>query len=221
MPVYFTPDYLKFFMELAPNNNKDWFDMNRDRYKKSVKEPFENFVEKLVTELRKTEEISGLKPADFIFRINKDIRFSKDKSPYKLQMSAAISKGGKKDMVNIGLYFELGPEHVGVYTGIYLPDKEQIDRIRRHIAKQPKKFDAIVNEKNFKATFGEVKGEKAKLLPPDLKAAAAAQPVIFNKQFYLQHTAEPDMIVEKDVLKYITGKYKHAKAFNDFIKEVL
>lgn len=208
-------------MELAPNNNKDWFDINRDRYKKSVKEPFENFVEKLIKEMRKTEEIMDGRPSDFIFRINKDIRFSKDKSPYKLQMSAAVSKGGKKDMVNIGLYFELGPEHVGVYTGVYMPDKEQMDRIRRHIAEYPKKFDAIINEKNFKATFGEVKGEKAKLLAPDLKPAAALQPLIFNKQFYLQHNAEPDIIVEKDVLKYILDKYKHAKAFNDFIKEVL
>lgn len=221
MPVYFTPDYLKFFMELAPNNNKDWFDANRDRYKKSVKEPFENFVEKLIKELKKTEDIMDAKPSDFIFRINRDIRFSKDKSPYKTQMSAAISKGGKKDMVNIGLYFELGPEHVGVYTGIYMPDKDQIDRIRKHIAKNHKKFEAIINEKHFKATFGEVKGEKAKILPPELKAAAATQPVIFNKQFYLQHTADADIIVEKDVLKYITDKYKHAKAFNDFIKQVL
>ena len=136
MAFYFTPDFLHFFMELAPNNNKDWFDNNRDRYKKSVKEPFENFVEKLIKELKKTEDVMDGRPSDFIFRINKDIRFSKDKSPYKLQMSAAISKGGKKDMVNIGVYFELGPEHLGVYTGVYMPDKEQIDRIRRHIAKR-------------------------------------------------------------------------------------
>ena len=161
------------------------------------------------------------RPSDFIFRINKDIRFSKDKSPYKLQMSAAISKGGKKDMVNIGVYFELGPEHLGVYTGVYMPDKEQIDRIRRHIAKNGKRLETILNEKHFKATFGKVKGEKAKLLPPDLKLVATQQPLIFNKQFYLQHTAEPEIIVEKDVLKYIAENYKHAKAFNEFIKEVL
>lgn len=221
MAIYFTPDFLHFFMELAPNNNKDWFDNNRDRYKKSVKEPFENFVEKLIKEMKKTEDIMDGRPSDFIFRINKDIRFSKDKSPYKLQMSAAISKGGKKDMVNIGVYFELGPEHLGIYTGIYMPDKEQIDRIRRHIAKNAKKFESIINEKHFKATFGEVRGEKAKLLPSDLKLAATQQPLIYNKQFYLQHTAEPEIIVEKDVLKYITDKYKNAKAFNDFIKEVL
>lgn len=221
MPTHFTPDYLKFFIELASNNNKEWFDKNRDRYKKNVKDPFEKFVEKLVTELKKTEEIMGAKPADFIFRINKDIRFSKDKTPYKLQMSAAVSKGGKKDMVSPGLYVELGPEHVGIYTGIYAPEKDLIDKVRHHIANNAKRFESILKDKNFKATFGEVKGEKAKLLSPDLKAAAATQPIIFNKQFYLQHTTEPEMIVDKDVLKYIVDKYKYAKAFNDFLKEVL
>ena len=88
MAIHFTPDFLNFFMELAPNNNKDWFDNNRDRYKKSVKEPFENFVEKLIKEMKKSEEIMDGRPSDFIFRINKDIRFSKDKSPYKLPRKA-------------------------------------------------------------------------------------------------------------------------------------
>jgi uncharacterized protein (TIGR02453 family) len=221
MSNYFTPDYLNFFIELAPNNNKDWFDKNRERYRKSVKEPFEIFVENLVKELKKTEEIMEGRPSDFIFRVNKDIRFSKDKSPYKLQMSAAVGKGGKKDMVNPGLYVELGPEHLGIYTGIYMPDKDQMHRLRHHIASNSKRFEVILNDKNFKATFGEVKGEKSKLLPPELKAAAVKQPLIFNKQFYLHHTAEPEIIVEKDVLKYIIDQYKHAKAFNNFLKEIL
>ncbi|MES2619062.1 MAG: DUF2461 domain-containing protein [Bacteroidota bacterium] len=222
MPTYFTPDYLKFFMELAPNNNKDWFDANRNRYKKSVKEPFEKFVGLMMEKVGKSEGINkDVKPSDCIFRVNRDIRFSKDKSPYKLQMSAAIAKGGKKDMVTPGLYFELGPEHVGIYTGIYMPDKDQIDTIRRHIAKNAARFEKIINDKNFKKSFGDIQGDKAKLLPPDLKAAAAKQPAIFNKQFYVMHRAEPDMIVEGDVAKYIVDTYKHAEAFNNFLKEVL
>lgn len=222
MPTYFTPDFLNFFIELAPNNNKDWFDINRDRYKKSVKEPFEAFVEKLIVELRKTEDLpKDLKASDCIFRINKDIRFSKDKSPYKLQATASISKGGKKDFVNPGLYIELGPEHLGIYTGVYLPDKEVINKVRHHIVAHLTQFESIINDKKFKATYGEVQGEKAKLLPPELKPIAVSQPLIFNKQFYLVHQNEPDMIVEKDVLKYIIDTYKVAKNFNQFIYQVI
>jgi uncharacterized protein (TIGR02453 family) len=222
MPTHFTPDFLNFFIELAPNNNKDWFDINRDRYKKSVKEPFEAFVEKLIIELRKTEDLpKDLKASDCIFRINKDIRFSKDKSPYKLQATASISKGGKKDFVNPGLYIELGPEHLGIYTGVYLPDKDVINKVRHHIAAHLPQFESIINDKKFKATYGEVQGEKAKLLPPELKTIAVSQPLIFNKQFYLVHHSEPDMIVEKDVLKYIIDTYKVAKNFNQFIYQVI
>lgn len=218
MPTHFTPDFLNFFIELAPNNNKDWFDINRDRYKKSVKEPFETFVEKLIVELRKTEDLpKDLKASDCIFRINKDIRFSKDKSPYKLQATAAISKGGKKDMVNPGVYFELGPEHLGIYTGIYMPEKEQLNQIRHYIAKNNTEFEKIISDKKLIQIYGEVKGEKSKILPPDLKPFAVKQPLVFNKQFYLVHTTSPEIIVEKDVLKYIVDTYKAAKKFNEFM----
>ncbi len=218
MPSHFTPDFLNFFIELAANNNKEWFDTNRNRYKKSVKEPFELFVSKLIDELRETEDLpKDLTPSNCIFRINKDIRFSKDKSPYKLQATAAISKGGKKDMVNPGVYFELGPEHLGIYTGIYMPDKEQIYRMRHYIAKNNAAFEKIITDKQFIKIYGEVKGEKSKILPPDLKPLAAKQPLIFNKQFYLMHTAPPEIIVEKDALKYIADTYKVAKNFNQFM----
>ena len=222
MSTFFTPDFLNFFIELAPNNHKDWFDINRDRYKKSVKEPFENFVEKLIIELRKTEDLpQDLKASDCIFRINKDIRFSKDKSPYKLQATASISKGGKKDFVNPGLYVELGPDHLGIYTGVYMSDKDIIAKIRHHIASNLGQFESIINNKKLKAIYGEVKGEKAKLLPPELKSLAISQPLILNKQFYLVHNAEPDIIIEKDVLKYIVETYKVAKSFNQFIYQVI
>ena len=220
--AYFQKDFLDFFIELAPNNHKDWFDENRKRYENSVKEPFKNFVTHIISKLDEIDSsFSEVEAKDCIFRINRDVRFAKDKQPYKTQVSAIVTPSGKKSKAINGVYFELGPEHLGVYTGVYMPDKEQIDRIRRHIAKNGKRLEAILNEKHFKATFGEVKGEKAKLLPADSKLAATQQPLIFNKQFYLQHTAEPEIIVEKDVLKYIAEKYRHAKAFNDFIKEVL
>src|SRR5690606_4197407 len=95
--AYFTSDFIEFFKELAANNNKEWFDENRERYQKNVKIPFEKFVAALMAELKKDDpELTG-DPKKAIFRINRDIRFAKDKTPYKLNRSAAISKYGKKD----------------------------------------------------------------------------------------------------------------------------
>jgi uncharacterized protein (TIGR02453 family) len=94
---FFTADYLAFFKELAANNHKEWFDANRKRYETSVKEPFKAFTQHLIDELAKKEPaFKELKASDCIFRINRDIRFSKDKTPYKTQCSAVISPNGKK-----------------------------------------------------------------------------------------------------------------------------
>jgi uncharacterized protein (TIGR02453 family) len=221
MKIYFTKDYLDFFIELAANNHKEWFDLNRKRYIRDVKEPFERFVSDLMEELRKKEDIGDTEASDFIFRINRDIRFSKDKTPYKLQMSAAIAKGGKKDMVTPGLYTELGPEHLAIYTGMYMPDKPLLQQVRTAIAERMDEFNAIIHAKEFKKVFGEVKGERAKLMPPELKEKAKVQPIILNKQFYLVHTADPEIIISEDLIPYIINCYKAARTFNDFLKSVI
>ncbi len=217
MKTHFNKGFLDFFMDLAANNNKEWFDQNRSRYKKDVKDPFENFTAALIERMKKTEDLGDIKTSDCIFRVNRDIRFSKDKTPYKLQMSAAISKGGKKDMVTPGLYVELGPEHLGIYTGMYMPDKDLLQQVRAKIAANMKKFETIINAADFKKTFGQVKGERSKILPPELKEKAKQQELIFNKQFYLVHTHDPGIILQDKLIDHILASYKVASAFNAFL----
>ena len=214
---YFTEAYLHFFMELASNNHKDWFDQNRSRYLTEVKAKFEAFVGDLIAALKKDAELGDLKAGDCIFRINKDVRFSKDKSPYKLQMSALVVKGGKKQMQDPGLYVELGPEFLNIYTGFYMPEKEQLLKIRKKIASDPNGFVKIINDKAFKQSFGEVRGEKSKILPKELKEAAKEQELIFNKQFYLVHQVDAEKILEDDLLVYILKHFKAAVQFNRFL----
>ncbi len=221
MKSYFDKAYLEFFMELAANNNKEWFDANRPRYMKDVKAPFEAFTTALIEKLKTFEDLGDIRASDCIFRINRDIRFSKDKIPYKLQMSASISKGGKKDMVNPGLYVELGPEHLGIYTGMYMPEKDLLGQVRAKIADNLKKFDAIISAPDFKKSYGEVKGDKSKILPAELKEKASQQPLIFNKQFYLVHTKDPEYILDAKLIDHIVKTYKVATAFNDFLKSAI
>ncbi len=113
--AFFDPDFIQFFKDLAPNNNKDWFDENRKRYETIVREPFKSFVDHMISELHKVNpKFTDLTNKDCIFRINRDIRFSKDKTPYKMNVSALVAVGGKKNYMGEGVYFELGPEHVRV-----------------------------------------------------------------------------------------------------------
>ena len=204
-------------MDLAANNHKDWFDQNRTIYQSEIKTRFELFVADSIEALKKVEQLGDLKAADCIFRINKDVRFSKDKSPYKLQMSALIVKGGKKQMQAAGLYVELGPEFLSIYTGFYMPEKTQLSELREKIAANPSAFKKIINDKVFKRSFGEVKGEKSKILPKELKDAAKEQELIYNKQFYLVHQVDAEKILEDDLLDYVLSHFKAAAHFNRFL----
>lgn len=223
MEKIFTPDFLNFFIELAPNNNKDWFDQNRSRYEKNVKEPFKYFVQQLITEFSKMDpKFKETEPKDCIFRINRDIRFSKDKSPYKLQVSAVISPEGKKSRAIDGIYIELTPEHVRVYGGVYEVDKDDLQSIRKGIAKNLNEFRKLISNQDFRKVFGELRGEKNKVLPKELKNAGEQEPLMYNKQWYFFIEFDPEIILEQDLIKRVIEVYKVARPveqfFNRFIK---
>lgn len=220
--AYFEKDFLDFFKELAANNNKDWFDENRKRYENIVREPFKVFVTKVIEEVHKIDSSIDISAKDAIFRINRDIRFSKDKTPYKLHVGAVVSQFGRKDKTNPGIYFELGPEHLGIFAGAWGPDKIQLDKIRKHIGANLNKFEELITSTSFLEYFPDgIKGDKNKRLPKDVVEIAQKQELIFNKQFYYQAFLNPSEITKENLLEIIIEHYKIVKPLNDFFKEAM
>lgn len=221
--TFFTAEYLQFFKELAPNNHKDWFHANKKRYETTVKAPFEKFVGHMINRMSDlNSDLKTLQPKECIFRINKDVRFSKDKAPYKLQMSAIIAKGGRKHMTNLGIYMEFSPEHARVYSGVYMPEKDQLLQIRHYIAANQKQFKKVVNDPVYGQFFPKgILGEKNKILPAELKAAAATEPMIYNKQFYWYAQLEPETILNNNLDEIVIEHYLASKNMIDFFKEAL
>jgi uncharacterized protein (TIGR02453 family) len=219
---FFHQEFLDFFIELAPNNNKDWFDLNRKRYENSVKNSFSKFVQHLISEIAKTDKsFQDLEAKDCIFRINKDIRFSKDKSPYKIMVSAVVAPSGKKSKAINGVYFELGPEHLRVYGGIYEIEKEDLHILREGIAQNLKKFKEIYSAKKFADLFGEIRGEKNKIIPKELREAAEQENLIFNKQFYFFTEFPPETILDKNLDKIILDCYETGKPMEEFFNKII
>ena len=214
---YFDKDFLQFFKDLAANNDRDWFLANKKRYEKSVKKAMEIFVADLITEIRKDDKTLAIKPSDAIFRINRDIRFSKDKTPYKLNASAVVGPGGRKGMSAAGIYVELGPEKLGMASGIYSPDKDTLQKVRTVISQDPKGFMKVLADKKFKSVWGELQGEKNKILPPEFKAVAEDCPHIYNKQFYYWVELDPKLVESDKLMKIVMEHYNAAKAVNDFL----
>ena len=197
------------------NNHKSWFDLNRKRYESDVKLMFENFIQHLIEEMSLiNDDFKGLHAKECIFRINRDIRFSKDKQPYKLFCSASIHKGGKKSMTPGGIYIELGPEKCAIYSGVYMPEKEELYKIRMNIANNLERFESAIQEEAFLLYFGSVRGEKNKKIDSIFKEALQTQNLLLNKQFYVMHEFDAERTLEMNFLGMVIDAWSAAKNFN-------
>jgi uncharacterized protein (TIGR02453 family) len=220
--TFFNQDFLQFFMDLAGNNNKDWFDQNRKRYEVNVKDAFKNFVTHIITKLAEEDPaFKDLEASSCIFRINRDIRFSKDKTPYKMNVSAVVTPEGKKSKAINGVYFELGPEHVRVYGGVYEIDKDDLLTVREGIAKNPEKFKKLYSDATFKNVFGEILGEKNKVIPKELKEAAEKEPLIYNKQWYFYKQFDAEVVLSENLDQLILDCYKAGQPVEKFFNELI
>ncbi len=218
--AFFTNKFLQFFDELNQNNNKEWFDTNRTTYEKEVKNPFKDFVAHVNQHVRMTNPSFTDNTSKLIFRINKDIRFSKDKSPYKTNVAAVFSRTGTKDMLP-GFYVHLGNGEMFAGGGMYMVDKEQLRQIRQEIFYNKADFENVLNNSDFKKYFGEIKGEKNKILPDEYKSFAEEQPYIANKQFYVMSKLTEKDVLSDDFDKILLNYFKACQPLNDFLAQAL
>lgn len=151
----FATSTIKFLKDLARNNNKPWMDDHRTVYL-AAKEDFESFVSSLI---KKTgplnKDIGGLEVKNCVFRINRDIRFSKNKAPYKTNMGASLDRGGKKS-IYAGYYFHLEPGKSFAGGGIWMPMAPELKKIRQEIDYSFDEFQKILSNKMFKAQYGQL-----------------------------------------------------------------
>lgn len=221
MASFFTKDFAYFFKELEKNNTKEWFDIHRKRYEKEVKEPFYKFTSELIDEASKIDSDLLIDPKSAIFRINKDIRFSKDKSPYKTNCGAVIAKGGRKDHQGKGFYIELNSKGANFYSGIYMPDTKTLKSVRNYIVDHSEALNKICKEKSFKSLFGGLVGDNSKVLPKEFKEAASNQPYIYKKQFLVHHAWDTKGVLQEGFVKEVIACYKASIPFNDYLQEAM
>lgn len=152
----FQQSTITFLSDLAKNNNKIWFDENRNRYL-SAKNDFENFVSLLIKEISAFDtKIKELSVKDCTFRVNRDIRFSKDKTPYKINMGASLNQGGKKS-VYAGYYFHLEPGNKSFAGGgLWMPMVPELRKIRQEIDYNLNEFKNILENKKFVTTYNTI-----------------------------------------------------------------
>jgi uncharacterized protein (TIGR02453 family) len=209
---------LRFLKSLKKNNNKSWFETNKSAYL-AAKEDIEHFVLQVIDGLGKTSPgIAPLKPKDCIFRIYRDVRFSKDKTPYKSHMGAYFNSGGKKALT-AGYYFHCEPGRNLLGGGIWMPMAPELSKIRQEIDYNFAEWKKIISRPNFRKFFPEgVDGGESLSRPP--KGYDEQNPAIEflkMKNFVVMRTLTDTEIQSKTLLKEALKTFEAMKAFIDFL----
>lgn len=219
--AWFEKEFIAFFKELEANNHKEWFDKNRKRYQQFVKDPFHDFVAEMISRIQKVDAEVAIQPKEAIFRINRDIRFSKDKTPYKTAVSAVISPGGRKNLHTPGGYFELSTRGIQYYGGAHSLEKDQLHKVRTLIAKDAGGFRKLITDKKFVATFGQLLGDKNKRIPKEFEIAAQREPLLFNKSFYFGKKLDAELIMSDKLADELFKLFITGMPFNMFLRMVM
>ena len=189
---------LHFLSELEQNNNKEWMDAHRDWYHQA-KEEFQNFVHFLLGEMSVVDEgLLGLQPKDCIFRINRDIRFSKNKSPYKNNFGVFMSEGGKKSP-NAGYYLHIQPGNESfIGGGMYHPESDALSKVRQEIDYNAGELKEITSQKAFKKYFDTIQGEKLKRAPKGYQPDHPNIELLKLKDFVVIHKLQDEELVKEN-----------------------
>ena len=214
---------VQFLRNLKKNNRKEWFDANRTKYE-SAKKDVEDLSVEIIKRLSHTDDsIAHLQPKDCMFRINRDVRFSKDKSPYKTNMGVYFSKGGKKG-INAGYYFHLEPGSSFVAGGLWMPMPPELKKVRQEIDYSWAEFSKITGSKKFKSVFGDLdmSNESALSRPP--KGYEADNPAISYlklKSFIATTKIKDADLTSKDLVKKVTVHFESLKPLIDFLNRAI
>ncbi len=211
---------LDFLDRLTHNNDKEWFDKHRSEYL-AAKVNFEAFVQSLINEIIEFDPIiKGLEAKNCIFRINRDVRFSNDKSPYKTNMGAFIVKGGKKNGDKYaGYYFHIEPGKSMLAGGAYIPPAPWLTAIREKIDDEPEKLIKIINNPQFKKHFGQIEGEKLKKAPKGYPPDHKYIELLKYKSYLAMQEVNDKQILGGDYLKHSLSVFKAMKPLNDYLNE--
>ncbi len=208
----------EFLAQLSENNNKEWFEKNRSSYE-LAKIDFKKLLEQLIINVSKFDSsIKHLEAKNCIFRINRDVRFSKNKAPYKNNFGAIISPGGKKALT-AGYYIQIEPKGSFLAGGMWQPPSPQINAIRQEIDYNTKEFKKIITNKEFKKYFGELSDEdKLKSVPKGYEKTHPEIELLKHKSFIIVHHLTDKDIIAKDFVEKATNVFEAMYPFNAFLR---
>jgi uncharacterized protein (TIGR02453 family) len=210
---------LVYLDKLSTNNNKAWFEENKAAYE-AAKAEFEKFTEALIDEFRISDNLYGLTAKDCISRIYRDLRFSKDKSPYKSNLWATIAPGGKKG-IHMGYHISIQPHGRSILAGgLHEPQPEQLARFRRSIDEDATEFKQIIAETAFVEYFGGIEGDKLKTAPQGYDQSHPEIELLRFKQVVVVRYFSDEQVIAEDFLDLVIRGCRVMRPFLDYFQAI-
>jgi uncharacterized protein (TIGR02453 family) len=211
---------IDFLLNLKKNNDKNWFNLNRLSYT-DAKTNFDSFVQAVIDETAVFDPIlKGLEAKSCTFRINRDIRFSNDKSPYKTNFGAFIVRGGKKNADKFaGYYIHIEPDSSMIAGGAYLPPAPWLSAIREKIDDNPEKLLKIINNREFVKYFGKIDGDKLKTAPKGYPPDHPYIDLLKYKSYLAVNEISDSVVLGKDYFDHVIKVISAMKPLNDFLSD--
>jgi len=208
------PDVITFYKELSENNTREWFEPQKKRFK-SLELEIKKYAEEIKNNLNETDEIEHAK----IFRIYRDVRFSKNKTPFKTHFGISFHR--KKPDLRGGYYIHISPGNSFIATGFWNPDKDDLYRIRKEMEVDAKEFREIINKDEFKFRWGNLQGEEVKTAPKGFSKKHPDIDIIRKKQFlFIKKFSDKDVLaINFD--KQIITHFQAIRPFFDHMTSIL
>jgi uncharacterized protein (TIGR02453 family) len=209
---------LDFLKRLSKNNNRDWFNKHKDQYL-TAQENMIDFVEMLMMQMSKHDQIEVAAGKKNLYRIYNDVRFSKDKSPYKPRFAGYIRR--VKPLLRGGYYFWIKPGGSHVACGFSYPNAEDLKRVRMDILHNYKDWNKLLKRKSIQSTFGNMQGEQVRTVPRGFPKDHPAIDLLRYKQYWFECSFTDKEVLAKDFLNNVNKKFKSIRPFFDHMSEVL
>lgn len=215
----FSPKVLSFFRALEKNNKREWFAPRKEFFEEQVRGPMLQLVELLNDDLRSFSADHVVEPKKAIFRIYRDTRFSKDKSPYKPHIAAQFPPGGMPRHTGAGFYFHVSHQGVVIAAGMYMPGPEDLAAVRKVIAENFPAWKKLVEAKDMRKKTGDLHGEKLTRVPKGFAADHPAAAYLRMKQWYFDVTLPPEATTKPTLRKEITARFRAMNSVVQFLNQ--
>ena len=212
---------MQFLRSLARNNRREWFQPRKHIYEEQVKGPMADLVAALTAEMMRFAPEYVTEPEKAIYRIYRDTRFSKDKTPYKTHIAAIFPRRGQAKHEGAGLYFSVSPKEIEVAAGVYMPEPDTLRAIRVHLSENHQDFRKILAARKLPLLAGELQGEQLSRVPKGFPAEHAAADLLRYRQWLLYIMLDPALATTPRILSEIRKRFEVMTPFNEFLNAPL